>query len=77
MVKKTYYQILEVNKKASQEDIKSAYRRLAMLYYGGGSIIFWQHAPSSRSTMRCLIKIKISYQDLISYKNRCLVKDWA
>ena len=32
MVKKTYYQILEVNKKASQEAIKSAYRRLVMLY---------------------------------------------
>jgi DnaJ-class molecular chaperone len=33
MVKKTYYEILEVKKKASQEDIKSAYRRLAMLYH--------------------------------------------
>ncbi len=33
MVKKTYYEILEVNKKASQEDIKSAYRRLAILYH--------------------------------------------
>ncbi len=33
MVKKTYYEILEVDKKASQEDIKSAYRRLAMLYH--------------------------------------------
>lgn len=33
MVKKTYYEILEVNKKASQKDIKSAYRRLAMLYH--------------------------------------------
>ena len=33
MVKKTYYEILEVNKKASQEEIKSAYRRLAMLYH--------------------------------------------
>ena len=33
MVKKTYYQILEVDKKASQEEIKSAYRRLAMLYH--------------------------------------------
>ncbi len=33
MVKKTYYQILEVDKKASQEAIKSAYRRLAMLYH--------------------------------------------
>src|SRR5450759_2669296 len=31
--KKTYYQIIEVNKKASQEAIKSAYRRLAMLYH--------------------------------------------
>jgi len=28
-----YYEILEVDKKASQEDIKSAYRRLAMLYH--------------------------------------------
>ena len=33
MVKKTYYEILEVDKKASQEDIKSAYRRLAILYH--------------------------------------------
>ncbi|MBW6470677.1 MAG: DnaJ domain-containing protein [Methanosarcinaceae archaeon] len=33
MVKKTYYEILEVNKKASQKDIKSAYRRLVMLYH--------------------------------------------
>jgi len=33
MVKKTYYEILEVDKKASQEDIKSAYRRLVMLYH--------------------------------------------
>ena len=33
MVKKTYYEILEVDKKASQEEIKSAYRRLAMLYH--------------------------------------------
>jgi DnaJ-class molecular chaperone len=33
MVKKTYYEILEVDKKASQEAIKSAYRRLAMLYH--------------------------------------------
>ena len=33
MVKKTYYEILEVDKKASQEDIKSAYRRLAKLYH--------------------------------------------
>ena len=30
---KTYYEILEVDKKASQEDIKSAYRRLVMLYH--------------------------------------------
>ena len=33
MVKKTYYEILEVDKKASQENIKSAYRRLVMLYH--------------------------------------------
>jgi len=33
MVKKTYYEILEVGKKASQEAIKSTYRRLAMLYH--------------------------------------------
>ena len=33
MVKKTFYEILEVDKKASQEDIKSAYRRLVMLYH--------------------------------------------
>jgi DnaJ-class molecular chaperone len=33
MVKKTYYEILEVDKKASQEDIKSAYRRLAMRFH--------------------------------------------
>jgi len=33
MVKKTYYKILEVDKKASQEEIKSAYRRLVMLYH--------------------------------------------
>ena len=33
MVKKTYYEILEVDKKASQKDIKSAYRRLAILYH--------------------------------------------
>src|SRR5660398_136045 len=33
MVKKTYYEILEVDRKASQEDIKSAYRRLVMLYH--------------------------------------------
>jgi len=33
MVKKTYYEILEVDKKASQEEIKSAYRRLVMLYH--------------------------------------------
>jgi DnaJ-class molecular chaperone len=33
MVKKTYYEILEVDKKASQEDLKSAYRRLVMLYH--------------------------------------------
>jgi DnaJ-class molecular chaperone len=33
MVKKRYYEILEVDKKASQEDIKSAYRRLVMLYH--------------------------------------------
>jgi len=33
MVKKTYYEILEVDKKASQEQIKSAYRRLVMLYH--------------------------------------------
>src|SRR5659263_709769 len=33
MVKKTYYEILEVDKKASQEDIKSAYCRLVMLYH--------------------------------------------
>lgn len=33
MVKKTYYEILEVDKKASKEEIKSAYRRLAMLYH--------------------------------------------
>ena len=33
MVKKTYYEILEVDKKASQEDIKSAYRRLVILYH--------------------------------------------
>ena len=33
MVKKTYYEILEVDKKASKEEIKSAYRRLAILYH--------------------------------------------
>ncbi len=33
MAKKTYYEILDVDKKASQEDIKSAYHRLAMLYH--------------------------------------------
>lgn len=33
MVKKTYYEILEVDKKASQDEIKSAYRRLVMLYH--------------------------------------------
>ncbi len=33
MVKKTYYEILEVDKKASLKDIKSAYRRLAILYH--------------------------------------------
>ena len=33
MVKKKYYEILEVGKKASQKDIKSAYRRLVMLYH--------------------------------------------
>jgi len=33
MVKKTYYEILEVDKKASPENIKSAYRRLVMLYH--------------------------------------------
>lgn len=33
MVKKTYYEILDVGKKASQKDIKSAYRRLALLYH--------------------------------------------
>ena len=33
MAKKTYYEILEVDTKASQEDIKSAYRRLVMLYH--------------------------------------------
>lgn len=33
MVKKTYYEILEIDKKASQDAIKSAYRRLAMLYH--------------------------------------------
>jgi len=33
MAKKTYYEILEVDKNASQEDIKSAYRRLVMLYH--------------------------------------------
>ncbi|MBW6471141.1 MAG: DnaJ domain-containing protein [Methanosarcinaceae archaeon] len=33
MVKKTYYEILEVDKKASLKDIKSAYRRLVMLYH--------------------------------------------
>ncbi len=33
MVKKTYYEILEVDKKASQEEIKSAYRRLVMRYH--------------------------------------------
>jgi DnaJ-class molecular chaperone len=33
MVKKTFYEILDVDKKASQEDIKSAYRRLVMLYH--------------------------------------------
>ncbi|MCE8425405.1 MAG: J domain-containing protein [Candidatus Methanoperedens sp.] len=31
--KKTYYELLEVDKKASQEAIKSAYCRLAMLYH--------------------------------------------
>ena len=33
MVKKTYYEILDVDKKASKKDIKSAYRRLVMLYH--------------------------------------------
>jgi len=33
MVKKTYYEILEVDKKASHEAIKSSYRRLVMLYH--------------------------------------------
>ena len=33
MAKKIYYEILEVDKKASQKDIKSAYRRLVMLYH--------------------------------------------
>ena len=33
MVKKTYYEILEIDKKASQKEIKSAYRRLAILYH--------------------------------------------
>ena len=33
MVKKTYYEILDVDKKASQKYIKSAYRRLALLYH--------------------------------------------
>jgi len=33
MVKKTYYEVLEVDKKASREDIKSAYRRLVKLYH--------------------------------------------
>ncbi|MDO9516906.1 MAG: DnaJ domain-containing protein [Methanosarcinaceae archaeon] len=33
MAKKLYYEILEVDKKASQKNIKSAYRRLVMLYH--------------------------------------------
>jgi DnaJ-class molecular chaperone len=33
MVKKTYYEIMDVNKKASPEEIKSAYRRLVMIYH--------------------------------------------
>ena len=33
MTKKTYYEILDVDKQASQKDIKSAYRRLVMLYH--------------------------------------------
>ncbi len=33
MVKKTYYEILEVDTKASREEIKSAYRRLVKLYH--------------------------------------------
>ena len=33
MVKKTYYEILDVDKKASQREIKSAYRRLALRYH--------------------------------------------
>ena len=33
MVKKIYYETLGVDKKASQKDIKSAYRRLVMLYH--------------------------------------------
>ena len=33
MVKKTYYEILQVDKKASKKDVKSAYRRLAILYH--------------------------------------------
>ena len=33
MAKKIYYEILEVDKKASQKEIKSAYRRLVMLHH--------------------------------------------
>ncbi|MDF1534037.1 MAG: DnaJ domain-containing protein [Methanosarcinaceae archaeon] len=33
MVKKIYYEILEVDKKASLKDIKFAHRRLVMLYH--------------------------------------------
>ena len=33
MAKKDFYQILEVDKKASAEDLKKAYRKLAMQYH--------------------------------------------
>ena len=64
--KKNYYDILGVDKKASPEEIKSAYRKLAMKYHPD------RNQGNAEAAEKFLKKSKISYT-----KNRVLAVEFA
>ena len=60
---KTYYEILEVEKDASEQEIKLAYRRLAKKYHPDLN----QHDPKAKEKF---IEIKNAYDTLIDPRKR-------